>query len=78
MTISQALVIVLIIAVIVGATGTELANNTTLLIVLLIALIALAGVTYLFDNQNNNRYNRCRNRVISFNDDTNTITQTLF
>ena len=72
MTISQALITVLIISVIVGATGSELANNTTILIILLIALIALAGVTRLF------QYNTapCVNRLLNTTSDM--IPQTLF
>lgn len=64
MTVSLALVIVLLISVFASATGTDLANNTTILIVLLIALIALAGVTTLSNNQNNNRC-CCQNRLTS-------------
>lgn len=75
MTVSQALVIVLLISVWAGSTNTDLATNSNLLIILLIALIALAGVTTLNDNINNNNFYRCRNRIIS---DTGTITQTLF
>jgi len=67
MTISQAIVIALAVAIFAGATNTELANNTNIVLILLIALIALAGVT------NNSYY--CRNRIISTD---NTITQTLF
>lgn len=72
MTVSQALVIVLLISVWAGTTGTDLATNSNILIILLIALIALAGVTALSDNDSNRC---CRNRIIS---DTGTITQTLF
>ena len=75
MSISQALVIVLLISVWAGSTNTDLATNSNILIILLIALIALAEVTTLNDNINNNSTNVCRNRIIS---DTGTITQTLF
>ena len=75
MTISQALVIVLLISVWAGSTNTDLATNSNILIILLIALVALAGVTTLNDNINNNSNWWCRNRIIS---DTGTITQTLF
>ncbi|MBO5103066.1 MAG: hypothetical protein J6C13_03135 [Clostridia bacterium] len=71
MTISQALIIVLLISIWASTTNTDLATNSTILIILLIALIALAGVTSI--NENNNRC-CCRNRIIS----TGTITQTLF
>lgn len=71
MTISQALVIVLLISVFTGATNTDLATNSNILIILLIALIALAGVTTLSSTSNN-----CQNRIISTGTDT--ITQTLF
>ena len=74
MTISQALIIVLLISIWAGSTGTDLATNSNLLIILLIALIALAGVTTLTNNLNNN-IGTCRNRIISANG---TITQTLF
>lgn len=70
MTISQALVIVLLISIWAGATGTDLATNSNILIILLIALIALAGVT----SFNNNHC--CRNRFLTFGSDV--ITQTLF
>lgn len=70
MTISQAITIVLLIAVFASTSGIDLANNTVLLIILFIALIALSGVTTLA-----NQSNTCRNRVIS---DLGTITQTLF
>ncbi len=73
MTVSQALVIVLLISVWAGATGTDLATNSNLLIILLIALIALAGVTTL---SNDNTSSRCANRILSSG--TNTILQTLF
>jgi len=73
MTVSQALIIVLLISVFAGATNTNLATNTNILIILLIALIALAGVTTISNNQQNRNY--CRNRVIS---PIGTITQTLF
>ena len=72
MTVSQALIIVLLISVWAGATGTDLATNSNILIILLIALIALAGVTTLADNDFRNH---CHNRIIS---ETGTITQTLF
>lgn len=75
MTISQALVIVLLISIWAGSTGTNLATNSNLLIILLIALIALAGVTTLTNNLTNNNFFPCRNRIISSNG---TITQTLF
>lgn len=71
MTVSQALVIVLLISIWAGTTGTDLATNSNILIILLIALIALAGVT---SNSGNNNC-CCRNRIIS---DFGTITQTLF
>ncbi len=71
MTISQALIIVLLLSVYAGASGTDLATNSTILIILLIALIALAGVTTLVDNV----HSTCNNRIIS---QTGTITQTLF
>ena len=74
MTISQAIVIVLLISIWAGTTGTDLATNSNILIILLIALIALAGVTTLTNNLTNN-FNPCRNRIISANG---TITQTLF
>lgn len=74
MTISRALTIALIVAVFAGATNTNLANNTNLVIILLIALIALAGVTTLSENQSPAR-TCCRNRIIST---TGTVTQTLF
>lgn len=47
MTVSQSLVLVLIIALWATGTGVDLANNTTLLIILLIALIALSFATNL-------------------------------
>ena len=72
MTVSQALVIVLLISVWAGATNTDLATNSNILIILLIALIALAGVTTLEDNLNDRT---CVNRIIST---TGTVTQTLF
>lgn len=72
MTVSQALIIVLLISVWAGATGTDLATNSNILIILLIALIALAGVTTLADND---FHHHCRNRIIS---EVGTITQTLF
>ncbi len=72
MTVSQALVIVLLISVWAGATNTDLATNSNILIILLIALIALAGVTTLEDNLNDRN---CVNRIIST---TGTVTQTLF
>lgn len=74
MTVSQALVIVLLISVWAGSTNTDLATNSNILIILLFALIALAGVTTINDNLNDNFFN-CRNRIIS---DVGTITQTLF
>ncbi len=72
MTISQALVIVLLISIWAGSTNTDLATNSNILIILLIALIALAGVTALQDDASNNN---CINRILSANG---TITQTLF
>ncbi len=76
MTISQALVIVLLISVFAGATNANLATNTNMLIILLIALISLAGVTTINTNLNQlNRNYLCRNRIIS---PYGTITQTLF
>ena len=66
MTISQAITIAIAVAVFAIATNTELANNTFIVLILLIALIALSGVT--------NTNNCCRNRILS----SDTITQTLF
>lgn len=74
MTVSQALVIVLLISVWAGATGADLATNSNILIILLIALIALAGVTTL---SNDSTSSRCAaNRVLSSG--SGTILQTLF
>ncbi len=73
MTVSQALVIVLLISVWAGATGADLATNSNILIILLIALIALAGVTTL---SNDSTSSRCANRVLSSGNGT--ILQTLF
>ena len=75
MTVSQALVIVLLISIWAGSTNADLATNSNILIILLIALIALAGVTTINDNINNNNNYLCSNRIIS---GTGTITQTLF
>ena len=73
MTVSQALVIVLLISVWAGATGADLATNSNILIILLIALIALAGVTTL---SNDSTSSRCANRILSSG--SGTILQTLF
>jgi len=76
MTVSQAIIITLLISVFAGATNTNLATNQNLLIILLIALLALAGVTTVNNNINSlNRAYSCRNRILS---PTGTITQTLF
>ena len=75
MTVSQALVIVLLISIWAGSTNADLATNSNILIILLIALIALAGVTTINDNINNSNDYQCTNRIIS---GTGTITQTLF
>lgn len=76
MTISQAIIIALLISVFVSATNANLATNTNMILILLIALIALAGVTTISNNQNQlNRAYYCRNRIIS---PLGTITQTLF
>lgn len=67
MTVSIALLTALAVSIFAGATNTNLATNSNIIIILLIALIALAGITSL------NSY-QCQNRIIS-----NTgITQTLF
>lgn len=55
MTVSQALVLSLLIALWASSSGVNLANNTVILITLLIALMAFAYAT---DDQNN-FYNRC-------------------
>lgn len=66
MTISQALVLVLVIALWATGNSVNLANNTTLLIILLIALISLVFST----NQNRRR---CQNNFQS----TQTLNQSL-
>ncbi len=73
MTITQAVVITLLIAMWASGTGVELTNNTTLLIILLISLIALSGVSTIISN--NNSQGNCRNRLLN---QSGTITQTLF
>lgn len=55
MTVSQSLVLVLLISLWASSTGTDLASNSTILIILLIALIALSYVT----NNNGNSRNGC-------------------
>lgn len=45
MTVSQSLVLVLLISLWASSTGTDLASNSTILIILLIALIALSYAT---------------------------------
>ena len=55
MTISQSVVLVLVIALWSTGAGIDLVNNTTLLIILLVALISLSYAT------NNNRHGCCYN-----------------
>lgn len=55
MTVSQSVVLVLIIALWSTGAGVDLVNNTTLLIILLVALIALSYAT------SNNRRGCCFN-----------------
>ena len=52
MTISQSLVLVLLISIVAGITDTNLATNSNILIILLIALIALSVASYNFTGCN--------------------------
>lgn len=47
MTVNQALVLTMTIAIIVSITGADIVNNTTFLILLIIALVALARSSFL-------------------------------
>ena len=60
MTVNQALVLTLVIAIIVSITGADIVNNTTFLILLLIALVALA-------RSSNHHNNCCRNFITTDN-----------
>lgn len=60
MTISQSLVLTLLIAMWSTGNGVNLANNTTLLLILLIALISLSLTT-------NSRYRRCQTQLENAN-----------
>jgi len=53
MTISQSLVLVLLISIVAGITDTNLATNSNILIILLIALIALSVASYNLTGCNN-------------------------
>lgn len=46
MTVNQALVLTMIIAIITSITGADIVNNTTFLILLIIALVALARTSF--------------------------------
>ena len=52
MTVNQALVLTLAIAIITSITGADIVNNTTFLILLIIALIALARTSLNYTCQN--------------------------
>lgn len=71
MTVSQSLVLVLIIALWATGTGVDLANNTTFLIILLIALIALSYAT---TTSQNNQARRCCFNYQFANNNTNLLT----
>lgn len=68
MTVSQSLVLVLLISLWASSTGTDLASNSTILIILLIALIALSYATTTrrgccFNYQTLNNFNTLDNLV---------------
>ncbi len=73
MTISQSVVLVLLIALWATGTGVDLTNNTTLLIILLVALIALSYATNLTNFSQNNRRACCFNYQFA-NNNTNLLT----